>query len=199
MMESQIDLIKKNRSCRRFVQSHPVDDASLNLMIDAARLSPSARNKQALKYFIVNDPALCAKIFPTLAWAGYLSDWDGPEEGERPSAYIVQLHDTRISPTFSCDDGIAAQSIMLEATDLGYGGCIIDSVKREILANTLRIPDYMKILRVFAIGVPGEKIVIEEMHDEDCKYWRDAEGVHHVPKRSTEELIFQKNLDTKMF
>lgn len=194
-----LEIIRRNRSCRRFFQSHPVDDASLEKMIDAARLSPSARNKQCLKYFICNEEDLCAKVFPTLAWAGYLKDWDGPEEGERPSAYIVQLHDTRISPAFSCDDGIAAQSIMLEATDLGYGGCIIDSVKREVLARILQIPDCMNILRVFAIGVPKEQIVVEDMRDDDCRYWRDADGVHHVPKRSVEELIFQKNFDVKMF
>lgn len=194
-----IDLFRKCRSCRRFFQDSPVDDASLEKMIEAARFSPSSRNIQCLKYFLCNDPELCARIFPTLSWAGYLKTWDGPEEGERPSAYIVQLHDTRISPSHSCDDGIAAESIMMEASFLGFGGCIIDSVRRDVLSDILQLPDYMKILRVLAVGVPKEKIVVEDMADGNCRYWRDAEGVHHVPKRSVEELIFQHNLDLKMF
>ncbi|MCI2122205.1 MAG: nitroreductase family protein, partial [Bacteroidales bacterium] len=144
-----MDLFRRNRSYRRFYQDRPVDDASLEKMIEAARFSPSSRNTQSLKYFICNEVELCAKIFPTLAWAGYLKDWNGPDEGERPSAYIVQLHDTRVSPTYSCDDGIAAESVMLEATFLGYGGCIVNSIRREKLAGILKLPDYMKIINVF--------------------------------------------------
>ncbi len=60
-------------------------------------------------------------MFPYLAWAGYLTDWPGPEKGERPTAYIIILGDKSISDIFGVDHGIAAHSIMLGATEAGSG------------------------------------------------------------------------------
>jgi len=68
------DLILKNRSYRRFDQSVPISMDLLREMVDAARLSGSARNMQPLRYMLFNDPSSCEKIFPTLAWAGYLKE-----------------------------------------------------------------------------------------------------------------------------
>ncbi len=161
----------------------------LREMVEAARLSGSARNMQPLRYMLFNDPAECARIFPTLAWAGYMKDWPGPEEGERPTAYIVQLGDLEITDDWWCDDGIAAQSMLLTAVEQGFGGCIIGSVQREKLRSILTIPDHYKIIQVFALGKPAEKVVIDEVSNDDIKYWRDEQGVHHVPKRSLDDLI----------
>ena len=123
-------------------------------------------------------------------WAGYLRDWKGPAEGERPSAYIVILGDTEISNSFGCDHGIAAQSIMLGATERGLGGCMIGSIKGHALRQTLRLPERFKILLVLALGKPAERVVLEDVGpDSDIKYYRDDEDVHHVPKRSLNELV----------
>jgi nitroreductase len=181
---------EKNRSYRRFYQECEIPEEELLRMIDAARLSPSSRNVQPIKYFISADRKLNERIFGTLAWAGYLKDWDGPAEGERPSAYIIQLHDKDISAGYSCDHGITAQSILLQAVDAGFGGCIIASVKREQLAGILELPEKFDIIQVLALGKPKETVVIEDMKDNDCKYWRDAESVHHVPKRSVKEMVW---------
>ncbi|MCK4746407.1 MAG: nitroreductase family protein [Bacteroidales bacterium] len=183
------DLILKNRSYRRFDQSVPVPMELLRDMVEAARLSGSARNMQPLKYMLFNDAADCAKIFPALAWAGYLKDWAGPSEGERPSAYIVQLGDLELTDDWWCDDGIAAQSMLLTAVEQGFGGCIIGSVQREKLRSILNIHERYKIIQVLALGKPAEKVVIHKMAGGDIKYWRDEEGVHHVPKRGLDELI----------
>lgn len=189
MMEF-LDLVKKSRSYRRFRQEMPVEKTHLLKMVEAVRFSPSARNVQPLKYALYSTPEQCEAIFPTLAWAGYLTDWDGPCEGERPYAYIVQLHDTTISDRYSCDHGITAQSMLLQAVELGYGGCIIGAVKREELSNILQLPDHLKIINVIALGVPKEKVVVDDMQEGDYKYWREADGTHHVPKRTLDELIF---------
>jgi nitroreductase len=184
------DLVKANRSCRRFYENHTLDLEILKELVDLARLSASAANFQPLKYILACRPETNAEIFSCLAWAGYLKDWPGPEPGERPAAYIVILGDTAISKDFGCDHGIAAQSILLGARARGLAGCIIGSVNRDRLREILNIQPHLQILLVLAIGKPREKIVIESVGpDGSIRYWRDAEGVHHVPKRPLKEII----------
>jgi len=183
------DLIKKNRSYRRFYQGKSISKETLEELINLARLSPSSANLQPLKYIISNTPEKNKLIFPCLAWAGYLKDWPGPEEGERPSAYIIITGDTKITKNFGCDHGIAAQSILLGATEKGLSGCIIGSIRREKLRGYLKIPERYEILLVIAIGVRKETVVIEEVRNGDIKYWRDEKGIHHVPKRDLSEII----------
>ncbi len=183
------ELILKNRSYRRFIEAVPVSTTDLMDMIDNARLSASARNMQPLKYIISNSPEMNNGIFPCLAWAGYLADWQGPAPGERPAAYIVVLHDKNIAPAYFCDDGISAQSILLTATEKGWGGCIIASVKREKLSEILSLPSGFDIIHVIALGKPSEKVLLEEVKGNDIRYWRDTNSTHHVPKRSLDEII----------
>ena len=187
-----LELIKKSRSYRRFNQNIEVKDKDLALMIEAARFSPSSRNIQPIKYIVSNTPDNNSKIFPTLGWAGYLTDWDGPEQGEQPAAYIIQVLDTSISATCSCDNGITAQSILLQAVELGYGGCIIASVKKAELAEILDLDPKYQIIQVIALGVPVEKVIVEDMVDNNYKYWRDQDHTHHVPKRTMQELLIKK-------
>lgn len=183
------DALIRNRSYRRFYQETEISDKDLLTIADAARLSPSGKNIQALKFLLSNDRELNSRIFTTLAWAGYLTYWDGPEEGERPSAYIVQLLDTDLAANIMCEDGITAQSMLLQAVELGYGGCIIAAVKRKELKDILNLPDNLVIRNVIALGKPKETVVIEEMDNGNFKYWRDADGVHHVPKRKLEDIV----------
>ena len=184
------DLVLQNRTCRRFYQEVPVELETLRELVDLARLSPSASNMQPLKYIISCDPEKNAVIFSQLGWAGQFKDWPGPSEGERPSAYIIMLLDTELSKNVICDQGIAAQTIMLGARDRGLGGCMIGSIKHQKLRELLSIPDQYEILLVLAIGKPAETVVIEPMpSDGNVNYWRDEESVHHVPKRSLEEII----------
>ncbi len=184
------DLVRKNRSYRRFYENESISLETLRELVDLARLSASGSNMQPLKYVLSCEPEKNALIFPTLSWAGYLKDWPGPVEGERPSAYIIILGDKRIRQSFGVDPGIAAQSILLGATEKELGGCIIASIKKEELAEALAIPADYEILLVLALGKPKEKVVIDPVGpDGDIKYWREADGTHHVPKRSLEEII----------
>ena len=184
------DLIIKNRSYRRFYQNVPVEMSTLQDLVDLARQSPSAANKQPLKYILSNQHSVNELIFSELAWAGYLKDWPGPGEGERPAAYILLLADRKISRAIDCDHGIAAQSILLGAAEIGLGGCILSSIDREKVSEALDIPSDLEILLAIALGKPKEKVILEEMpEDGDFKYWRDAEGRHHVPKRSLSEIV----------
>ncbi len=183
------DIVYRTRSYRRFDESCRIDRKTLEDLVDLARMSASAANRQPLKYLLYNSPEDCDRIFPSLAWAGYLKDWVGPERGERPSAYIIITGDREITESFNADHGIAAQSIMLGATEAGFGGCMIASVKRQELRDELQIPLNLEILLVLALGKPAEEVVVEEVRGDDIKYWRDENSVHHVPKRRLDNII----------
>ena len=187
------DLIRKNRSYRRFQQDVPVNIDTLRELVNLARLSASGANLQPLKYILSCDPETNARIFPCTRWAGYLKGWDGPVEGERPAAYIIILGDTEIRSSFGCDHGIAAQSMMLGASERGLGGCMLGALDREGLRGVFPIPARYEILLALALGKPNETVVLENVGpDGDIKYYRDEDSVHHVPKRSLEELILQE-------
>ncbi len=184
------ELVLKNRSYRRFFENHALDRHTLESLVNLARLSPSAANRQPLRYILSWTADRNNLIFPNLAWAAYLKDWNGPVEGERPSGYIVVLSDTEwASKWVDTDAGIACQSILLGASEMGLGGCIIAAVQKEKLKSIFRLSERYEILLVIALGKPREIIEIEPIQNEDVKYWRDKDGVHHVPKRHLTEII----------
>ncbi len=184
------DLVRGNRSYRRFHQDVKIETETLRELVDLARTTASGANLQPLKYALSNDPVKNASIFEYLAWAGYLKDWPGPAEGERPSAYIIVMLDKRIAGSPGCDHGLACQSILLGATEKGFGGCIVGSIKKDGLQEGLAIAEHLEILLVVALGKPKERVVVDDVGpDGDIKYWRDSEGVHHVPKRKLEDII----------
>ena len=185
------ELVVKGRSIRRYHEDKPISEEVIIELLDLARNCPSARNDQPLKFLI----SVCKEendlIFPCLKWAGYLNDWDGPAPGERPVAYIVVLGDNKVGSAFvECDAGIVMQTIVLGAAEKGIGLCIIGSIDRPKLRSIMNIPEQYKIVYVLSLGYPAETVVLEETgEDSDIKYWRDKDGVHHVPKRSLDELI----------
>ena len=184
------DLVKKNRSYRRFDRRVSVNRNILEELVDLARLSASAANLQPLKYYLSCDAETNDTIFTFLAWAGYLKDWPGPAEEQRPAAYIIILGDRTICKSFGCDHGIAAQSILLGATEKQLGGCMIASIRRKELAAVLNLSDRYEILLAIAIGKPAETVTIEPLPAGDSiRYWRDDADNHHVPKRSLSDLI----------
>lgn len=185
------DLVKKNRTCRRFHQERRVGLATLKDLVDLARLSASAANLQPLRYILACDSQINQHIFACLGWAGYLKDWPGPEEGERPAAYIIILSDTAQANNYvGYDCGIACQSILLGAREQGLAGCMFGAIQRRKLRDILKIDTRFKILLVIAIGEPKETIVIETVgQDDNIRYWRDDKGVHHVPKRSLDDIV----------
>ena len=109
------DLILSNRSYRRFDESRKITRNELADMVDCARCSASAANRQPLKYLLSWTKEMNDLVFPVLGWAGYLKDWGGPRDGEKPAGYIVLLNDTKIHSSASLDPGIACQSILLRA------------------------------------------------------------------------------------
>ncbi|MBN1278820.1 MAG: nitroreductase family protein [Chlorobium sp.] len=185
------DLVTRSRTYRRFDSSCRLDARQLAGLVELACYTPSSRNLQPLKYVAVSEIEECSAVYDCLSWAGYLPDWPGPVLQERPAAYLVMLCDLSISFSGAeCDSGIAAQTIILGATDIGYGGCIVGSIDRDSLRTLLHIPDGFSIELVLALGKPVESVVIEQMEKgADVRYFRDSHDVHHVPKRTVDEVL----------
>ncbi|NOX35484.1 MAG: nitroreductase family protein [Deltaproteobacteria bacterium] len=184
------DLVRRNRSCRRFDNSHKIDEKTLKELVENARNCASAANMQPLKYIICCDEQKNEDIFSCLGWAAYLKDWKGPVKEERPSAYIIILGDHNISDKFWCDHGIAAQTILLGARVMGLGGCMFGAINIKKLRACLDIADHLEPKLVVALGKPVEKIRIDDLEEGgDIKYWRDEQKVHHVPKRKLNDII----------
>ena len=183
------DLIIKNRTYRRFDEAMAIEKNQLAEWIDLARLSSSGANLQPMKYIIITEKEERDKMFSHLKWAGYLPDWDGPKEGERPSAYIVMLLDHGISKNPWWDHGISAQSILLGAVEKGYGGCMFGALDKPGIKRDFAIGEQYEIMMVLALGKPVEEVVLEDIKDGNIKYYRDESDVHHEPKRKLEEII----------
>ncbi len=188
------DTVVTNRSIRRFKQDERVMAATLRKFVDLARQTASGANLQPLRYIIVSGPEACDRIFPNLAWAGYLRDWAGPEEGERPPAYIIVLSEGVLSTVSTYDPGIAAQTITLAAADQGIGACMLGAIDRKGIRKALEIPEGFDVLLVIALGWPAEEVILEDIGpDGDVKYWRDEKRVHHVPKRRLDDMIIAEH------
>ena len=184
------DLVARTRSYRRFDQSVTIPQETLESWVALARIVPSSANLQALKFLVVNDQELNALVFKSISFAGYLKEWGGPKEGEKPTAYVLILGDTTIKQNFDLDTGIAAQTIMLAANEAGFGGVMMAAIKRDALREDLQIPVHFELVLLLALGKPTEQVIVEETSEEhDFRYYRDTEDVHHVPKRPLSELI----------
>lgn len=182
------DLVRRARSVRRFVESDPMPPEAVRRLVDLARLSPSAGNQQPLRYRIVTDPQERARVFPLTQWAGLLKGWGGPAEGERPTAYLAILVDRDKPP--SLDVGIAAEIVQLAATAMGYAACMIGSIERDELHRTLGLPVSLSVRLLIALGRPAERVILEDMPaNGSTAYWRDANEIHHVPKRSLDDVL----------
>lgn len=182
------EMVLKNRSYRRFFQEKKITTDQLKSLIEVARLTPSAANRQPYKFKLICDEKMNENIYSCVKWAGYLKDWEGPKEGERPTGYIVMAAPNEVSA--ECDAGILGQTILLAAVEMGLGGCFMGSIDREQIAKWIGLSSEYKVVYVLALGYPKEEIVIEDIHaDDDIKYYRDENEVHHVPKKMLEDIL----------
>ncbi len=174
------------RTVRRFVQ-RSLPAGLLERCVDVARLAPSAANLQPFEYVVVSDREGCARVFPALKWAAYLEPAWVPAEGERPVAYIVMV--ARDEKPFTLRDmGLAASSMVVLAESEGVGSCILCNIDKERIRRILGVPDSFFVDAVIALGYKAEEPVVEERED-TVKYWRDSDGVLHVPKRPLSSVL----------
>ncbi len=184
-----------SRSYRSFDESKRIGESELRELIETARFCPSGVNRQPLKYRLVYEPAEAEELLALTKWAGLLKDTTLPPEGKHPTAFIVICHDTSVSenPASSAIDvGIAAQTIMLQACELGFGGCMIGAFNPDEVSKTLLISKKYKPVLLLALGFPAENVFICELPESgDTAYFRDKAGLHFVPKRALDDIIIE--------
>jgi nitroreductase len=176
------DLIVSRRSVRQY-QAKPVPRDVLKDIIDTGRLAPSAANLQPLEFLLADDPVVRAGIFPCLKWAAYIQPEGDPKPGCEPAAYVLVLVNTKIrEKMFEYDVGAAVENMALAAAAEGVAGCWLISIDRPKLQALLGIPEHVRIDSVLALGYPAETSVVE-VYEDSPRYWKDPDGVFHVPKR----------------
>lgn len=189
--------VSETRTCRRFNGARRLPGGTLSWLVDCARLTPSAGNLQILRYITIGSPNKCAEVFPTLRWAAYLKDWNGPEPKERPTGYVVIMakgdEDKKIGKMTLIDVGVAAQTMHLAAGTAGLASCMFGSFDAVSITSLLQIPTEYTVALVMAFGFPVEaRTLVPLPKDGSVRYYRNAEGVHFVPKRSLPEVLLKE-------
>lgn len=183
-----MSLVQRTRSCRRFDTERRLERRDLEALVDLGRMTACGSNCQALRYRLVWERGECAQVFPHTNWAGRLGGWR-PDATEQPAAYILVMAVPKAGPTIPTDAGIAMQTMLLAATAAGLSGCILGAVDRPKLTAALKLPDGLDLLYVVAMGVAAESWQLEEAKGGEIAYYRDAAGVHHVPKRPLSDVL----------
>ena len=185
------EIIYKRRTIRRFKQDS-VSKEILRKLIDFARVAPMGSNIQSLEFITISNLKIREQLFPLVNWAASLPKRERtPEEGRRPTAYIIVLVNTNIKKNADFDVGAAVENILLGAVNHGLGCCWMGSIDRNKIRELLSIPDFYDIKQVISLGVPDEKSYMESYKD-SLKYWKDENGDMHVPKKSLEDIIYKE-------
>ena len=186
--KSFYDLIAGRRTIRSF-KSEPVSRDLLERLVDVGRLAPSAANLQPLEFIVVDEAGPKAEILSCLKWAAYIAPAGDPQPGKEPTAYIVTLANTQVrEKMFEYDIGAAMENMILVALAEGVGSCWMLSIDRDKLRAVLGVPEDYRVDSVLALGYPAEEPEAEVM-GESCRYWKDAAGRLHVPKRALSTVL----------
>ena len=188
------ELLKKDRTFRRFDENFKTDNSTLKTIVEQLRFCHSASNQQGIVYRIVTEQETNNKIFPLLKWAGYLTDWHGPQPGERPTAYIIMgIHTQRANIAdkwIFTDIGMSVEALSLMIAEKKLGNCIIAAFDKPKLTEILEVPEHIDLQLVVAIGKPAEIVETIDIDDsQSIKYYREGEK-HIVPKRKGEDIMF---------
>lgn len=188
-------LLLRTRSCRGYDPSFVVRADQLRKIIAVNTLTPSSGNRQLLRFRpVLADEADC--VLPHIRMGAALPDLHLPFPGTEPRAFVVICTTLPESPLIDIDAGIAAQSMLLQATEIGLSGLCIAAFDKARIRETLALP--CEPLLVLAFGRGAERIELTEARAGDSlRYYRTAEGTHCVPKLGLEELLLPAEKPSK--
>ena len=179
-------LLKKNRSYRGFDQRHEVSEEELKRIVAASTLVASGMNKQRLRYRLVTKPD-AGKVLPHITLGAALPEEHLPHPGSEPQAFIVVCATEKENKVIDIDLGIAAQSMLLKAVEMGLGGIFILNFRAAAVQQALNLPS--EPIAIIAIGKPAEKIFLVPVHTGSGLNYYRKDGIHYVPKLNADDLL----------
>ena len=190
------ELIKATRSYRGFDKNSKLSRNELEELVKLTRYCPSSGNIQALRFHISDTEEEICRILGRTRWAGRMKEPRLPHPGKEPTSFISIWVDTRLGyndQALEKDAAIAAYAMLLRATEIGFGGCMLGCLSDKTMHELVEEPDFYRFKLLVAFGKPDETIIIEEAPagyvNRDRCYYRDKDDVHHVLKRPYEELF----------
>jgi nitroreductase len=181
------ELLLKNRSTRGYKKAYRVSRAELERITAVCSRIPSARNQQVLRFRLVTHDSGADQVLPLVKMGAALPELHLPFPGTEPEAFIVVCSTIEENPMVDIDLGIAAQSMLLKAVEMGLNGLIIAAFNRTKLQEVLALP-YPPLL-VLAIGKSDERIELTPIGERESHAYYRKEGIHYVPKVRAGELI----------
>lgn len=183
---SLAQLLKKNRSCRGYDASFCVGVDRLRRIIAVNTMTASSRNAQVLRFRPVTGDEAVAML-PHVRMGSALPHLHLPQPGCEPNAYIVVCSTVEPSPSVYIDLGISAQSMLLQATEMGLNGLCIGAFDADAVTALLGLP--LRPLLVVAIGRSVERHALVDISADECQAYYRKDGVHYVPKLRVDDLI----------
>ena len=180
-------LLHQNRSYRGYDKSCVVTQAQLRRIVEVCTRIPSGRNQQALRFKLITKDTGADRMQGLYKLGGALPELHLPFPGTEPEAFIIICSVKEPDRWVNMDIGIAAQSMLLKAVEMGLGGTCIGAFNKQAVTDTFALP--CEPVLVLAIGKPAEQIELVPVHaEEPLKYYREG-GIHYVPKIAVDDLI----------
>lgn len=182
-------LLHRNRSYRGYDPARKVTEEELRELVKVTTLVASGMNRQPLRFRLVTE-AEADKVLPLIKLGAALPEEHLPKPGTEPRAFIVACSAVPEDKVVDMDLGIAAQSILLKAVEMGLGGIFILNFRKEAVREALQLP--LEPIAILAIGKPAESIFLMPVPEDetvpDLRYYR-KNGNHYVPKRTLAQLL----------
>lgn len=180
-------LLRKNRSYRGYDPAYIVTEAQLRRIVEVCAKIPSGRNQQVLRFKLLTQTTGSDRMQGLYKLGGALPELHLPFPGTEPNAFIFICSTVEPDKWVHMDVGIAAQSMLLKATEMGLGGICIGAFNRNAIVETFALP--CEPVLVLAIGKPAETIELVPVRSgASLKYYREN-GIHYVPKIVPDDLI----------
>jgi nitroreductase len=161
-----MDTIKaiKSRASVREYSSKPVEKQTLEKLVDAARLAPSARSVEPCDFIVIKDRARLGKISEIAINGAFIKN--------AQAAIVVVAKDTK----YYIEDGCAAtENILISASDLGLGACWIAGDKKpyaDTIIDMLNCPKQTRLVSIISLGYPKDRPVQRQARPlDDVIHW----------------------------
>ena len=181
------ELLLRNRSQRGYLKDYVVKREELDRIVAVCSKVPSARNQQVLRFRLVTRDTGADKVLKNIRLGAALPELHLPLPGTEPEAFIIVCSTVEENKMVDIDLGIALQSMLLKAVEMGLNGLAIGAFNKGAIVRELELP--LDPLMIVAIGKGIEKIELKKIApDESHAYYREG-GIHYVPKVGLEDLL----------